>query len=78
VLYGVGARLDRQPELLFVLRQVDHLELIEEAVPQAGKKKASKKKTLASSELADVFGIEFAETEEAPAKLKRGRAKKSR
>ena len=28
VLYGVGARLDRQPELLFLLRGVDHLDLI--------------------------------------------------
>ena len=27
VLYGVGARLDTKPELLFVLRGVDHLEL---------------------------------------------------
>ena len=26
-LYGVGNRLDHQPELLFKLRQVDHLEL---------------------------------------------------
>jgi len=28
VLYGVGARLDARPEELFLLRQVDHLELI--------------------------------------------------
>ena len=28
VLYGVGARLDQQPELLFLLRNVDHEELI--------------------------------------------------
>src|SRR4029077_7199476 len=27
-LYGVGARLDTAPELLFTLRHVDHLELI--------------------------------------------------
>jgi len=27
-LYGIGARLDEQPELLFVLRQVDEAELI--------------------------------------------------
>jgi uncharacterized Zn finger protein len=27
-LYGVGARLDSSPELLFLLRGVDHLELI--------------------------------------------------
>ena len=39
VLYGVGARLDEQPELLFVLRGVDHQELIDVdagmAVPEA-------------------------------------------
>ena len=32
VLYGVGARLDEQPEMFFKLRNVDHLELVEEAV----------------------------------------------
>ena len=32
VLYGVGAHLDKQPELLFLLRDVDHTELIGEAV----------------------------------------------
>src|SRR5438105_1944506 len=63
VLYGVGARLDQEPELLFVLRKVDHLELIEEAVPQAGQKTApGGKKTLADSEVASVFGIELAES----------------
>jgi uncharacterized Zn finger protein len=31
-LYGVGARLDTDPELLFALRDVDHLELIGQAV----------------------------------------------
>ncbi len=30
-LYGVGARLDASPELLFTLRGVDHLELISQA-----------------------------------------------
>jgi len=28
VLYGVGARLDERPELFFVLRNVDHNELL--------------------------------------------------
>ena len=65
VMYGVGARLDHQPELLFLLRKVDHLELIEEAVPRAGKKTSTGKKTLEASELAGVFGIELAEPEEA-------------
>src|SRR6516164_8043296 len=32
VLYGIGARLDQRPDLLFVLRKVDHLELIAGAV----------------------------------------------
>ena len=39
VLYGVGARLDEEPELLFLLRGVDHEELISaelEAVENAG------------------------------------------
>jgi uncharacterized Zn finger protein len=73
VLYGVGARLDKQPELLFVLRKVDHLELIEEAVPETTGKTVGRKKTLAQSELADVFGIELAEAEE-PTPRRRKRA----
>jgi uncharacterized Zn finger protein len=63
VLYGVGARLDHQPELLFLLRKVDHLELIEEAIPRAGKRSTTGKKTLVESEVAGVFGIEVAEPE---------------
>jgi uncharacterized Zn finger protein len=73
VMYGVGARLDHQPELFFRLRQVDHLELIEEAVASAGKKPATtRKKTLDQTEVAGVFGIELAEstvTETAPTSL---------
>lgn len=59
-MYGVATRLDREPELLFRLRQVDHLELIEQAVPVGAGQKASSGKTLAQNEVADVFGIEFA------------------
>ena len=75
VLYGVGARLDHQPELFFRLRKVDHLELIEEAVTSAGKKTATRKKTLSEAEVAGVFGIEFAQPDAdaaapAPAKPK--------
>jgi uncharacterized Zn finger protein len=73
VLYGVGARLDQQPELLFRLRQVDHLELIEEAVPRAGKKSVTGKKTLASSEVAGVFGIELAAPETPDSEFAEGR-----
>lgn len=70
VLYGVGARFDHEPELLFTLRKVDHLELIGEAgSPDAFAKTAGKgKKVLADAELADVFGIELAgsDTQAAP------------
>ncbi len=62
VLYGVGARLDAQPELLFTLRGVDHLELIgaaaDAAVLTAGATTAGDG-TMAAEELADVFGIEI-------------------
>ena len=60
-LYGVGARLDEKPELLFVLRRVDHMELIEQAAAgQAlGPAAASDRKTIAEGDLAEVFGIEM-------------------
>jgi uncharacterized Zn finger protein len=58
-LYGVGNRLDHQPELLFKLRQVDHLELIAQAASPIAKPKTTKKRTIAADELADVFGIDL-------------------
>ncbi len=63
VLYGVGARLDQQPELLFLLRNVDHEELISTEMnlqPVASSNKASRR-TLATNDLADVFGVDMAE-----------------
>jgi uncharacterized Zn finger protein len=59
-LYGVGCRLEREPELLFKLRGVDHLELIAQAgSPVAKSIAAGKRKMIASDRLADVFGIEL-------------------
>ena len=66
VMYGVGARLDDKPELLFLLRKVDHLELIAGVVdgaPVVGAAKSRGKKTIAVGDLADVFGIEMADAE---------------
>ncbi len=66
VMYGIGARLDQKPELLFVLRKVDHLELIAGAVDGAAVAKPGKsrgQKTIAAGDLADVFGIEMAGVE---------------
>ncbi|MSU48352.1 MAG: hypothetical protein EXS37_04540 [Opitutus sp.] len=63
VLYGVGARLDAQPELLFVLRGVDHLELISAAADApalaAGAAAGDGASGLDTTQLADVFGIEI-------------------
>lgn len=62
VLYGVGARLDERPELLFVLRGVDHAELVMEDSAKAVVRKARKtgRRTLSESELSEVFGIDVA------------------
>ena len=62
VLYGVGARLDEKPDLLFLLRGVDPAELISqaaaaEAIQQTTRTKA--KPAIADADLADVFGIEL-------------------
>ena len=70
VLYGVGARLDHKPELLFKLRGVDHNDLIS-AVDTAevigGKGKSSRRRALDSSALGDVFGIHLeSETDDNP------------
>jgi uncharacterized Zn finger protein len=69
VLYGVGARLDQRPELLFRLRQVNEQELIARAgadVPLSRKGPAAGK-VLENADLADVFGVELAPTASARA-----------
>ena len=65
-LYGVGARLDQSPELLFALRGVDHLELINEAA-ESVTAAADDAATLATEDVADVFGIELESPLAAPA-----------
>ncbi len=61
VLYGVGARLDRQPELLFLLRGVDHLDLIGAAAeaPLAAAPGTTSAPTIADEDVAEIFGIEL-------------------
>ncbi len=64
VLYGIGARLDQQPELLFRLHNVDEKKLIAKAgkeLPLAGKALAAEK-TLATEDLSAIFGLEMAQT----------------
>lgn len=60
VLYGVGARLDHSPELLFTLRDVDHLELVSQAVSaDTLTEPSSGEASLAGSDLGAMFGIEL-------------------
>ncbi|KAF0218078.1 MAG: zinc finger SWIM domain-containing [Geobacteraceae bacterium] len=63
VLYGVGARLDHSPEMLFQLRGVNHEELVDvsAAITDAAKAGTSRRR-IAAAGIADVFGIDMAET----------------
>lgn len=64
VLYGVGARLDKQPELLFRLHEVDENELIAKAgdKPSLSKKRPAAPKVLSDGEdLAALFGLDMAQ-----------------
>jgi uncharacterized Zn finger protein len=63
VLYGVGARLDRAPELLFTLRAVDHGELIAgvaREVPLARKGPTRSRVLEDDDDLSALFGIDIA------------------
>ena len=73
VLYGIGARFDHQPELLFRLRGVDETELIASAgsaIPLAKQGPAASK--ILSSDHLSIFGLDLAEipTPEKPARAK--------
>lgn len=58
VLYGVGHRLDTRPDLLFVLRGVDPLELFSS---QLALPTGATDDTLDESRLGDIFGIDLDE-----------------
>jgi uncharacterized Zn finger protein len=63
VLYGVGARLDHQPELLFRLRAVNEKDLVarlDQALPVA-KQERPGGKVLEADDLSAMFGLDMAE-----------------
>lgn len=76
VLYGVGARLDEQPALLFALRAVNEQDLITRAGLGLGSTKSKSKsaRLLDDADLGDVFGIDLAEAK--PGKPRARRAKR--
>ena len=60
VLYGVGARLDKNPELFFQLRNVDHSELITAADAATAVTRTTKPdNVLKSGNLSEIFGIDL-------------------
>jgi uncharacterized Zn finger protein len=60
VLYGIGARLDTSPEDLFLLRHVDHLELIKSS-SSMGMVAKTRKGAIQESDLSALFDIEIEE-----------------
>jgi uncharacterized Zn finger protein len=75
VLYGIGARLDSDPELLFRLRKLNIHDLIEGAgkkLDSAVKKKPASKRLIATGDVKDIFGLDMAGPEPGTkAKVKR-------
>src|SRR5207302_9229987 len=64
VLSGSGARLDRQPELLFRLHKLDEKELISSAgreLPLA-RKGGDSGKILSTGDLSELFGLDLAKS----------------
>ena len=61
VLYGVGARLDAEPDLLFALRGVDRSELIAGAGRSLpiGQTQVAAERTIVDDDVAALFGIEL-------------------
>jgi uncharacterized Zn finger protein len=76
VLYGVAARLDTRPELLFTLRGVDHNELIAGAEEMAAPTGRGKSRRIDEASLENVFGIDFeTRVREEPPKTKTSKPK---
>jgi uncharacterized Zn finger protein len=82
-LYGIGARLDEKPQLLFVLRGVDENEMLAGAGADLTLKRTAPAaaKVLDDADVAALFGLEMAESDNskspAPAAPKRQQRSKS-
>jgi uncharacterized Zn finger protein len=61
VLYGVGARLDDKPELLFRLRKVDEKDLLAGAAAglPVSRKKPRAGKVLDTADISGIFGLDL-------------------
>lgn len=77
VMYGVGARLDSSPDLLFTLREVDPQELVAQAVSDGrlANDVPGESDALGNQDLGALFGIELDSTASSP-KRRRSAVKK--
>jgi uncharacterized Zn finger protein len=70
-LYGVGAKLDQNPALLFLLRGVDPADLISKASAAEAVRQTARSPegtpVMSEAEVADVFGVELASPSGVPA-----------
>lgn len=76
VLYGVGTRLDHQPELLFLLRNVDQEALITAELDITSATAGKGKRRLATADLSSLFDVEMDEPVK-PRRKKRAVKKKT-
>ena len=67
VLYGVGARLDCEPEKLFLLRAVNHHELIdtEDFITNISQDKSSTRRRLSDASVEAIFAVDFVDEKSA-------------
>lgn len=76
VLYAIGARLDSEPETLFLLRGVDKADLVQ-ASSGALKAGPTGKATIPRAKVAAIFGVELSDDEE-PLELPRARPRRKK
>lgn len=76
VLYGIGSRLDTQPELLFLLRGVDQQELVTAATKESVSRavRGTDAHTIAADDLSAIFGIDLGLASQQPRHDARGRS----
>ena len=74
VLYGIGNRLDTEPELLFLLRDQDPAELIASEVSIPAAEATAPEETISDDDLSSIFGIELDQEPEPPTPSKKRRS----
>lgn len=79
VLYGVGVRLDKHPDLLFKLRDVDAQELVDnlDADITVGVRAPASDRVLEQDGLSELFGLELAASPPAPESKQRERKRRT-